>query len=219
MGSDTGRPNLIVMFLVHRVFREEFAALAREAAGVHDADRAQALEEQLGLVLRTLHEHHTGEDTLIWPLVLKRAPESKPVLDSMEAEHGELDPLITTAGDTSLSLKERADTLQRLSERLNAHLDREEREALPLLERHVPADEYAALDKIMTKRVGKDLPAFAGAVMWHATPEERDRLLSSVPRILGIMWRLSWRRQYARRVARTYGRPGAVALAGQRSAG
>jgi iron-sulfur cluster repair protein YtfE (RIC family) len=200
-----GRPNLIIMLLVHRVFREEFAALARQAAD--GAPRAQALEEQLGLVLRAQHEQHTGEDTLLWPLLLKRAPESAPVLAEMEAEHDELDPLITAAGDTDRSLKDRADALRRLSERLDAHLDREEREALPLIERHVPADEYEALDKIMIKRLGKDLPMFAGAVMWHATPEEREQVLSSTPRILGVLWRLSWRRKYARRVARVYGRP------------
>jgi hemerythrin-like domain-containing protein len=204
--AGTDGANMLGMQMVHRVFRREFAALAHEASRPHDPARRAALEDQLGFVLRVLHEHHCGEDTLMWPVVLQRAPEAAPVLSTLEAEHEELDPLIQRAGDTSLSLAGRAGTLRELSGKINAHLDREEHDAFPLLERYVTADEFSALDKKMMKACGNDLPALAGAAMWHATPEEQRRALTELPRILGIMWRLSWRRKYARRVRRTYGR-------------
>lgn len=203
--SAAERPDMTAMRLLHQAFRREFAALAQEASRPHDAARRSALEDQLGLMLRILHHHHTGEDTLMWPVVRQRAPESSAVLAVMEADHEELDPLIQRAGDTSLPLAERAATLSQLSDLLAAHLDREEREAFPLLERAFTAAEYTALDKVLMKMAGRDLPMLAGAVMWHATPEERSRLLAATPRIVGIMWRLSWRRTYARRAARTYG--------------
>jgi hypothetical protein len=205
--SDADRPDLLLVLLVHRTFREEFAALAREAAEGAGREREPALEDQLGLMLRVLHEHHTGEDTMIWPLVRSRAPESAAVLDAMEAEHEELDPLIERAGDSRVPLSERADVLAALSERLAAHLDREEREALPLVERYLTAAEFTAIDKTQMKALGRDLPDLAGAVLWHATPRERELALALAPAILGIMWKLSWRRRYARRADRTYGRP------------
>jgi hypothetical protein len=169
---DAGGPDLTVILLVHWMFREEFAALADAAARTQDPARGAALEDQLALMLRVLHEHHTGEDTLMWPLVRQRDPASAAVLDAMEAEHQELDPLIERAGAAGLPLAERAEPLSRLSERLNAHLDREEEEALPFVQRHMTADEFAALDKTMMKGLGDDLPAVGGAVMWHATPDE-----------------------------------------------
>jgi iron-sulfur cluster repair protein YtfE (RIC family) len=196
------------MLLVHRVFRREFSALARAATQRPDVTRTRALDDQLGLILRGLHHHHTGEDTLLWPSVRQRCPEAATVLDAMEAEHDELDPLIRRAGDTDVPFTERAEALASLSERLGAHLDREEREALPLLERHMPVEEYAAVEKEMLKRLGSaDLPMFAGAVLSHTSADERRSLFATMPRVLHVMWLLSWRRKYARRYARTYGRP------------
>jgi iron-sulfur cluster repair protein YtfE (RIC family) len=184
---DVDRPDPLLMLLVHRTFREEFAALARETAGAGDGSRDAALEDQLGLMLRVLHEHHTGEDTMMWPLVRSRAPESAAVLDAMEAEHEELDPLIERAGDTRVPLAERADALAGLSERLTAHLDREEREALPLVERYLTGGEFTGIEEAQMKGLGRDLPALAGAVLWHATPRERELALALAPSILGIM--------------------------------
>lgn len=203
--AGTGGANTDPMLSVHKMFRREFAALAREAPAEHDPARTAALEEQLRMVLRVLHLHHCGEDEDMWPLLRRRAPESAAVLDSMEADHEVLDPLIERAGDTSVPLAGRAPVLRELSQRLDAHLDREESEALPLIRRHISEAEFSEMDKQSIKACGKDLPALAGAVLWHATPDERTRLLDAVPAIFGIMWRLSWRRRYARRAVRTYG--------------
>jgi hypothetical protein len=123
----------------------------------------------------------------------------------MEAEHHELDPLVAQAGDTSLPLPERAGVLSELSKRLGAHLDREEREALPLIERNITAAEWAAIEERIMRKLRKDLPDAAGLLMWYASPEERREFFAGIPPVLKIMYRLSWRRRYARRVARTYG--------------
>jgi hypothetical protein len=203
--AGSGTPNLVGMLLVHRAFRREFAALALAATQRPDAERTAALNDQLDLMLRMLHEHHTGEDTLLWPSVRRRSPGSAAVLDEMEAEHDELDPLIRRSGETAVPFTERAGALAALSERLGAHLDREERDALPLLERHVPGDEYAAIEKEILRTIGKDLPVFAGAVLSYTSADERRALFATMPRILQVMWLLSWRRKYARRHARVYG--------------
>jgi hypothetical protein len=50
-------------------------------------ERRAALAEHVGLVLDLLHHHHTGEDTGLWPLVRRRAPDLGSQLDTMEAEH------------------------------------------------------------------------------------------------------------------------------------
>jgi hypothetical protein len=148
-----------------------------------------------------------GPNPLGMQLVHRALRRELAALDAMEAEHAELDQATSAATDRTRPFPARADALRRLSELLSVHLDREEREASPLLVRHVTATEYDAMERVLVKGHGRDLPTVAGLIMWHASPAERRELLSLSPRALGVLWRLSWRRRYARRVTRTYPTP------------
>lgn len=63
-----------------------------------------------------------------------------------------MDPLFTAITDKTRPVADRADDLQALHEMLNAHLDEEEREAVPLIEAHITAAKWDADGKKVKPR-------------------------------------------------------------------
>src|SRR5215472_11244021 len=77
------------MLAVHRVFRRESALMPRLVQTVPNGNTGQAAliaqnfrDYQLGL-----HIHHTGEDILVWPLLLARDALDAEMVRRMEPEH------------------------------------------------------------------------------------------------------------------------------------
>ena len=185
------------------MFRTEFARLATAAAEAPDPkvdpDRHDAIEKQIALMMRSLHAHHTGEDERLWPMLRERDPAAAVVLDRLEEEHEHLDPLIRAASDGSALLVDRARYLAELSEALNTHLDHEEAEAIPLLRRHVTQAEWDADAKAHMKEVRKDTAMFFGTMTDFMTTEEFDEIVAAAPKILVVLYKVSWRRRWAKR--------------------
>ena len=83
--TDTGE-----MPAVHSFFRRETRLAGGLVRGVREGDTARAavVDDHLDLLGRALHAHHTGEDELLWPLLLQRVPdELAPVVHLMESQH------------------------------------------------------------------------------------------------------------------------------------
>lgn len=208
-GSDS-EPDLTIFLLAHRAFRREFGRLAVAAAeapttGPRGAKVTAAIEAQIGTMTRSLHNHHHGEDERLWPLLRERDPAGAVVLDALEAEHQQIDPLIAIVDDTSKSLSVRAVALEQLSVLINRHLDHEEDSALPLIRRHFGADEWEADGKQHMNQTRADLPMFACIMFDHMTTQEVADVIAAAPKILGWMYKLSWRRAYAKRRELVYG--------------
>ncbi|HEX4015346.1 MAG TPA: hemerythrin domain-containing protein [Frankiaceae bacterium] len=93
-------PDLKLFLLAHRAFRREFGrlAVAASSAPVY-GPRADAIEAQIGTVVRSLAHHHRGEDARIWPLLRRRDPAAAVALDALESEHAQIDPLIAAVSD------------------------------------------------------------------------------------------------------------------------
>src|SRR3954451_22322760 len=95
--------------LAHAAMRQEFALLAPVARAPRDDEHAALIEDQIELVCDTLHKHHNGEDSAIFAMLRERAPQLGPDIDVLEAEHTNVDPLLTAAMDTTVPLSQRAD--------------------------------------------------------------------------------------------------------------
>ena len=138
--TDTSRPNIQEMYVVHRVFRREFAMIPRLVRGVREGDTARAglVGSHLRCMLDGLHMHHTGEDEVLWPLLLERAAPSAELVRTMQAQHERVDSRVERSHRCSRSgsgpLSVRGEQLARLVEEfreaLLEHLDLEEREIL-----------------------------------------------------------------------------------------
>ncbi len=159
-----GPHDLSGMFVAHHAFRrdlERFAAAARYTP-VDDIRTWAALATRWERFGEVLHHHHTTEDTAIWPPLLDCVDAAgdagaRVTLEEMEAEHEVIDPMLAACGAGFASMaaaphresRDRlADLVQATRESLARHLAHEETEALPILQRHLPADAWAAAERV-----------------------------------------------------------------------
>ncbi|WP_066360811.1 hemerythrin domain-containing protein [Herbidospora mongoliensis] len=203
----TTSPDLVTFLAFHRGLRRDFGRLAdaldRLPAG--DTARRALIDDHTSLQLRALHHHHSDEDANIWPYLRKEAPQAGEVLDRLEEEHQEMDRVIERLTGPTRTAAEQARDLRRLHDLLNSHLDLEEGEVVPLIRAHIPADWWEEAGKEVTKSHGRDLPFVAAWTLDAATPEQREHILRTAPVILRVLYRLSWRRSYERRITSVFG--------------
>lgn len=200
------RLDMSAFLIAHAGMRQEFGLLARVAAQPLDADRARLVEAHIAMVLGLLHHHHTSEDDTIWPTLRTLVPEAGPLLDELETDHARLDPLLVAAGDTARPLADRAAALAELHALVNAHLDREEAGAVPLMQAHLRLDQWEAIGERANAGISKrDLPTVYGWFYSAGSDELRVAALAGVPAVVRVLFRMFWWPAYQRRARRIYG--------------
>jgi hypothetical protein len=222
-----GPCDLLPMFLMHHAFRRDLRMFTAAAAATPLEDRAtwRALEARWQGFARILHHHHSGEDRVLWPLLLARVdaagdPAGRATLEAMEAEHEEIDPMLAACAEGLARLAavpdadSRAALVVRLAatrERLGAHLGHEERDALALVQRHLSQQEWHALDKEFAKDYKPSDILLALPWALHEVPAD---LWQPVRGFIGapmvVLWRLTLKGPFERRERRAfrYVRPG-----------
>lgn len=172
-GAFPDLPEGDVLVLLHDVFRRELALVRNEVA-----DSGTGIGAQLRINCLTLcgglHHHHGAESGELFPYLRDHHPELDEVLDRLDDDHGalrrlldELQQLVTSGATDPVDLLAEVD---RLVADVEAHLAREERYLVPILNALPPREE----DRLTVTR----LPGAsdAGAVM-----RERLRSLGLVP--------------------------------------
>jgi hemerythrin-like domain-containing protein len=205
------------MYVVHRAFRRELRLIPQLVRAVTPGDtgRAAVLARHARMVLLGLHLHHTGEDEVLWPLLLERCPPDAAVVHRMEAQHEQVEHLLELLGPAldrweaearPAVAEEVAGTVDALRTVLLQHLDEEEREILPLAERHVTQAEWSLLGEHGKGRMAiRDLPLLFGALLEECDPEERRMMLHVVPFPVRVLLRTAGARSYRRYVSRVRG--------------
>jgi len=93
-----GPVDVKMMYVMHHAFRRDLVMFA-EAAAVTPADDREvwrALSRRWQIFSEILHHHHSGEDAGLWPWLLRVADaDERATLDAMEAEHAEIDPILS----------------------------------------------------------------------------------------------------------------------------
>ena len=208
------RPDVNEMVVIHRVFRREFTAIPRLVRQVRDGDhtRARLVARHLDLIMRGLHMHHTGEDVVLWPLLLQRAAPSTSLVETMQEQHHRVDqyadqvePLATAwAQDPSAIRGEQlARLLEQFAGALVEHLDLEEREILPLVSTHISVAEWDSLGEHGKDSMSaRQLPLMFGSILEDADEDERGRMLAHLPPPVRIVMRTIGARQYRRYITR-----------------
>ncbi|MER6424390.1 nitroreductase/quinone reductase family protein [Streptomyces sp. NPDC001137] len=121
--------------VVHDAFRRELALIRKEmAAG--DGTLGAQLRVNCLTFCQGLHNHHTGEDTMMFPFLAERHPGSNPVFERLAEEHEQIAALVAELRraladeDPAAARAE----VERLTHDLEAHLTYEEQELIPLLD-------------------------------------------------------------------------------------
>ena len=98
--------------------------------------------------------HHSKEDSLLFPLVRRRAPDLGPVLDRLSRDHERGEAALRNLEHTLLAFEvmgesRRADfekALETYSRNYLEHMALEEQEILPAAQQHFSPEDWAALD-------------------------------------------------------------------------
>jgi Hemerythrin HHE cation binding domain len=181
-------------YMVHTMFRRELGLAPGLIRGVAegDTDRSETAGSHLDLLCRTLHAHHGGEDAILWPLLLARGGrDASDIVPVMEAQHEALDATIASVASllplwrtTARGSQGLAGIFDGLLTILTEHMTTEERQVLPLAEKHITASEWEQVGAH-----GRDADTFSkkelfvgfGMVMYEAEPEVIKSVLAAVP--------------------------------------
>ncbi|MFC7497386.1 MULTISPECIES: hemerythrin domain-containing protein [unclassified Nocardioides] len=230
VAAPEGPIDMQMMYLMHHAFRRDLDLFAAAVRNTPADDRATwaLLAERWELFADVLHEHHTVEDVGIWPELERLGTDADvAVLHAMEAEHGELDPLLEgcAAGFRRLAQGsnqgsdqgsgQRADEDVRAAlavrviaarESLRRHLAHEETDAIAIIQRLMTVEDWARVEE---EHAGKDVGfgKVVRIVPWAAYGVPRTALDRILAQPGGRMFRLVWlvtRGRFARAHARTF---------------
>jgi hypothetical protein len=163
-----------------------------------------------------LGHHHAGEDRLLWPKLTARVPAAvAPTIAGMERQHEVIHGLLEAVDRQTTSWAacpeaaartQLADSLSRLTDALEEHLDAEEATVLPLAAETLSLAEWRELEEDGLKEMPKrDLAFVSGMIMHHADPACLAVLLARAPAPVRVFGSLVGPRSYARRAGRVHG--------------
>ena len=210
-GSDaarhgTGEADLTIMLGAHAAFRRDLVRLARAAAFADLPDPARRASVQAGweTFKRQLHLHHTAEDAIVWPALRQRLAHSEhaqSVLDAMEAEHAQIDPLLAAVDDAFADAGRRSlgDRVGALTTSLTAHLTHEERDGLPLIGVALTAAEWRGVGFKIARQSG--LSEAGEMFAWiadGADPDQAAAAIGTLPPPARLIYQAIWKPRYRR---------------------
>ncbi|WP_405972695.1 nitroreductase/quinone reductase family protein [Streptomyces sp. NBC_00988] len=124
--------------VVHDAFRRELSLIRDElTSGTATTTLGAQLRVNCLTFCQGLHNHHTGEDTVLFPLIAERHPGSTPAVTRLREEHERIAALVEELRGTLATTGEPAVVraeVERLTAALEAHLTYEEEELIPLFD-------------------------------------------------------------------------------------
>jgi hypothetical protein len=208
-----GDADLTIMLAAHAALRRDSQRLARAAAFAELPDPARRGSVRAGWELfeRQLHLHHTAEDAIVWPALRQRLAHSdhaRSVLDAMESEHQQIDPLLAAVDDAFARARTDgrpgpgpsvADAADALTIALTGHLTHEERDGLPLIGTALTAAEWRGVGFKIVRKNG--LSAGGEMFAWladGADPDHAAAAISTLPPPARLAFRAIWKPRYDR---------------------
>lgn len=197
------------MRLIHRIFRKQFAEVASLVRTVElmSPTRAGAVAGHLEFLLEGLHMHHTTEDELVWPTLASRLGDEG-TLAAMEQQHEAIAASVARVRSATEAWRRSPDrsTAGSLSHEvdafrvvLEAHLDQEERDAVPLIVRHLTPEEWEAVGQTAFAKFTPEQRWIAtGQLLDVATPDEAATMFGALPVQVRILWHVVGKRTYRR---------------------
>ncbi|MEU9074318.1 hemerythrin domain-containing protein [Kitasatospora sp. NPDC004745] len=206
--------------LVHSALRRDLARLpnALRLLQPGEDDAGEALLRHWTFVTAMLTCHHEQQDTRIWPIVRRFAPELRLLLNWLEADHHNLDhsftrvtTLVRIASRDTGSAWPVAYAMEDLAARLETHLRIEERQLLPRMELVVPeTSRLGGLGELLDLLRSADGPGTADALAWlldGVEPATVERLLADCDDDVARNWP-HWQATYQRCTAQLWGASG-----------
>jgi hypothetical protein len=195
-----GKVDFSIMYAAHDAFDRDLATLT--AAAGHGGGTEPAVRAVWARFSRQLAVHHTAEDIALWPALRAKVTQAGEVavLDAMEAEHAQIDPLLAQT-DRALAhgAAGLAASIKELRGLLTGHTRHEEAEALPLVETYLGASGWAKFGRAVAKAQGvRGVAEFFPWLLDGADPATRRQVLATLPPPVRLIHRALWAPRYAR---------------------
>ena len=191
-----------IMYVTHDAFRRDLGRFgAASAAGTAHSPGVRAGWDNFKAQLLL---HHSVEDTHLWPRVRRAAaglPSGLALLYEMEAEHAQIDPLVTAVDDALTgSGRDLARHVAGLTSTLEWHLKHEEEAALPLIQSVCAPADWRAFAGEMRRRQGvKGAAIYVPWILDGTAPDGQRRFLAALPAPVRMISRVLWEPRYRRR--------------------
>lgn len=181
------------MAIIHRTFRnayEESARLVR-AATAPSPGRVTFLADHIDFAIKMLHAHHEGEDELLYPKLIERAPDQAAVTEQVDHEHLLIQTALdaTSAACTAWRQRPSAETgealaaaLDQLNSVVQPHLDDEEQKVVPLAAITLTQREWDALGKHGVAQMPRNMRGVAfGMILEPLGEADRAYMMRVLP--------------------------------------
>ena len=158
--------------------------------------------------------HHTTEDDVVFPELVRRAPELAALMDRTDADHHHLDELMEDVTTALAAISEGAGSeraaalLRQVADHMEEHLDMEDRDLLPVIEVSFTQEEYDALEEKALAIIGFGAQAAFTIPFLAASVDDETRvaLLGDAPLPVKVILRL-FKGRYAKMATLALGSP------------
>lgn len=192
---------------VHKVFRDSLAAAPRFVSSTAGDDgRREVIANYYANLIDFLRVHHEGEEEIVFPLLVERAPGQRALVDKAAGDHHQVVGLMAAVGEHLELWQAKGDdddargvleALVALEAALVPHLDEEEADVLPLAAAHINAEEWGRLPgHAMSHFQGDKLWLILGLIRENFTQEQRDTMLAHMPPPAREMWETVGQRSF-----------------------
>lgn len=164
----------------------------------HDLERVTKMEgrtEGWDVFRRMLHAHHTIEDDLLWPVVraaVAGRPDDLALLDQMAAEHADIEPLLTRIEGAFAHGAVTSDARSKLDTLVRTHLEHEETEALPLIDRSLTQAQWNDFDRAAAERMAPDMHVYLPWLFDAMEPDAAQARVAALPASLRDTYLREW---------------------------
>jgi hypothetical protein len=178
--------DMTMMFAIHDALRRDLTRVGQ----------LESSNDGWILFRHMLHTHHTIEDDLLWPVVRDEVAgraDDLALLDRMAEEHEAIEPRLE-ALDRALS--ERAPVSEAradLETHLLDHLEHEERDALPLVDRTLSPEQWMTFGQASAHRMGPDMSSYLPWLLEGVDEDAAAHLLSVLPPPVQKVYAEEWR--------------------------
>ncbi len=186
------------MLTMHAAMRRDLGRLQRAAR--KGGPLPSGVVEGWNLFRQELEFHHQAEDEDLWPRLTSRVTrqEDQEVIDAMYVEHARI-PEVLESIDAAIESGAHP-SIEDLALPLEQHLDHEERDALPLVSKHLSdAEWHEFLRTERRKRPPRQRAEFLTWVLDEADADTAEPVLREVPAPGRFVYRNVLRRVYDRR--------------------
>jgi len=199
-GDDDRPADLGFMWAIHAGLRRDAARLQALAPQLERGNGGpRAVPKGWTTFRQTLQVHHAAEDDDLWPVLRSHLTETEDLhqLDLMVAEHRGLTAAIQAVDAALASGVGVTTAAQELGNVLGDHLDHEEQQVFPLLERHLSRGEWRRF--LLTerrRRSARERPEFLTWVLDNASDQDTAAVLAELPRPAHLVYRRVLRPRY-----------------------